>query len=240
MKTTVSLSAESILTELKALGRDSYKRVLLKHGVKEPCFGVKIEDLKKILKRAGRDHRLALNLYDSGIYDAMYLAGLMADDSKMTRRDLQRWLKSACGPLAGTTVPGVAAGSREGHALALEWIESTNVNVAVAGWTTLSLMAAVKDDAELNIAELQGLVQRVERTIHQAPDLVRYQMNAFVISVGVYVRALTETALAAAEKIGPVTADLGDNACQVPSALESIRKVESRGAIGRKRKSARC
>lgn len=41
------MTAQAILEELKPLGRDSYKKVMLNHGVKEPFFGVKIEELKK-------------------------------------------------------------------------------------------------------------------------------------------------------------------------------------------------
>ena len=63
------MTAKAILEEIKPLGRDSYKKVLFNHGVKEPCFGVKIEDLKKIQKRIKKDYRLALDLYDTGIYD---------------------------------------------------------------------------------------------------------------------------------------------------------------------------
>jgi len=58
--------------------------------------------------------------------------------------------------------------------------------------------------------------------------------------VGSYVQPLTETAIQTAEKIGPVTADLGNNSCQVPFAPDYIRKVEQRGTIGKKRKSAKC
>ena len=65
-------------------------------------------------------------------------------------------------------------------------------------------------------------------------------MNAFVIAVGSSVPALTKLAIQIGEKVGPVTADLGPNSCQIPSAPESIRKVQSRGAIGKKRKSAKC
>jgi 3-methyladenine DNA glycosylase AlkD len=68
------MTASEILSELKTLGRDSYKKVLLNHGVREPVFGVKIEEMKKIQKRVKKDYRLALDLYDTGVYDAMYLA----------------------------------------------------------------------------------------------------------------------------------------------------------------------
>jgi hypothetical protein len=141
----------------------------------------------------------------------MYLAGLIADDAQMTKKDLQRWADQACGPLAGSTVPGVAAGSPYAREVALEWIESEKELVAVAGWGTLSGLVSVKDD-----------------------------MNGFVISVGCYVPALTNLAKQVAEKVGPVTVDMGSTACQVPFAPDYIRKVEKRGAIGKKRKSAKC
>lgn len=44
------------------VGSDSYKRVIFNHGIKEPCFGVKISDLQKIVKRIKRDYQLALDL----------------------------------------------------------------------------------------------------------------------------------------------------------------------------------
>jgi 3-methyladenine DNA glycosylase AlkD len=234
------MTAKAILEEIKPLGRDNYKRILFNHGVKEPCYGVKIEDLKKIQKRIKKDYRLALDLYDSGVYDAMYLAGLIADDAKMTKKDLQRWVEKADGALSGSTVPWVAAGSPHGWDLAMEWIESKKETVAGAGWGTISSLVSIKDDSDLDLAALKRLMQRVEKTIHQAPDEVRYQMNSFIICVGSYVKSLTETALATAERIGPVAVDMGNTACQVPVAADYIRKVEKRGSLGKKRKSVKC
>jgi len=83
-------------------------------------------------------------------------------------------------------------------------------------------------------------MQRVQKTIREAPDLVRYQINGFLIAVGSYVQPLTDTAIQTAERIGPVTADLGKNSCQVPFAPDYIRKVQKRGGIGKKRKAAKC
>jgi len=235
------MTAKEILEEIKPLGSDSYKRVIFNHGIKEPCFGVKISDLQKIVKRIKKDYQLALDLYDTGIYDAMYLAGLIADDARMTRKDLQHWVARAyCRPLCATAVAWVAAGSAHGWELGREWLDSKTPLIAVAGWGTLSSLVSIKDDSELDLAELKRLLQRVQKTIHQAPDAVRYQMNSFVIAVGSYVQPLTDTAIQIAEKIGPVMADLGNNSCQVPFAPDHIRKVQKRGAIGKKRKSAKC
>src|SRR5262249_56928610 len=102
------MNAKAIVKELEALGSESVKKVLRNHGVQEPFFGVKIGDMKKIQKRIKIDYQLALDLYDTGNYDAMYLAGLIADDAKMTKKDLNRWAKKAIGgALASATVPWV-------------------------------------------------------------------------------------------------------------------------------------
>jgi len=235
------MTAKEILAEMKPLGRESYKRMLFNnYGVKEPCFGVPISDLKRFQKRIKMDYQLALDLYDSGNYDAMYLAGLIADDARMTKKDLQRWVEKAYAGSLGASVPWVAAGSAHGWDLALEWIDSKTDRIAAAGWGTLGSLVSVKDDTELNLTELKRLFQRVQKTIHSAPDAVRYQMNSFVIAVGSYVQSLTGVAIQTGEKIGPVMADLGNNSCQVPFAPDYIRKVQKRGTIGKKRKSAKC
>jgi 3-methyladenine DNA glycosylase AlkD len=237
----ITMSVQVIIDELKSLGNESTKKVLEKHGAREPFFGVKVEDLKKIQKRITKDYKLALELYDTGISDAMYLAGLIADEAKMTSKDLQRWVKDAYwSMLSEYTVPWVAAESRHGHELALEWIESPKENIAAAGWATLSSLVAIKDDAELDLPELQRLLDRVGRTIHDQPGRVPHVMNGFVIAVGSYVSSLTDAAIETALKIGEVSVDMGETSCKVPPALDYIRKVQQRGSVGKKRKTAKC
>jgi 3-methyladenine DNA glycosylase AlkD len=235
------MTAGEIVEQLRPLGSEGYKKVLRNHGIKEPFFGVKIEELKKFQKQIKKDYRLALDLYDTGIYDAMYLAGLVADDAKMTKADLRGWLeKSPCGAITEYTVAWVTAESPHGYELAREWIDSSDEDVTLAGWATLNSLVAIKADSELDLAELEQLLDRVENTIHQQPNRVRYVMNSFVIAVGCYVSALTDQALQTAAKIGTVTVDMGNTACKVPSAAEYIQKVQTRGTIGKKRKTAKC
>jgi 3-methyladenine DNA glycosylase AlkD len=235
------MTAKEIVAELRTFGSESIKKVLRNHGVQEPFFGVKIGDMKKIQKRIKKDYQLALDLYDTGNYDAMYLAGLVADDAKMTKKDLNHWVRMANGgALASATVPWVAAGSNHGYEIALEWIESEKENVAAAGWATLSSLVALKNDDDLDQAGLKRLLQRVQQTIHQQPDSVRSAMNGFLIALGTYVQGLSDLAVQAAAKVGPVSVDMGDTACKVPDALEYIQKARARGAIGKKRKTVKC
>ncbi len=65
-------------------------------------------------------------------------------------------------------------------------------------------------------------------------------MNGFVISVGTYVKPLLSAAKQTAKTIGVVSVDMGDTACKVPLATDYIKKVETMGRVGKKRKTAKC
>ena len=89
------MTLEATMALLQAKGNAQTKKTLLRHGAKEPLFGVKIGDLKKILRETGRDHSLALELYQTGNSDAMYLAALMADEKQILQSELQAWAEDA-------------------------------------------------------------------------------------------------------------------------------------------------
>jgi hypothetical protein len=131
-------------------------------------------------------------------------------------------------------VPWIAAESKHGWDLALEWIDSNKEGVATAGWTTLCSLVSIRDDAELDVDELKQLLQRVEKSIHSAPNHVRYAMNSFVIGVGCYVKELTDLAMKIAGNIGKVTVDMGRiTSRKYSSGVRSERSEPWRGAESR-------
>jgi 3-methyladenine DNA glycosylase AlkD len=235
------MTLEQVMNELKSYGNETTKRIFINHGAREPFYGVKVQDLKKIVKKIKKDYKLSLELYDTGNSDAMYLAGLIADEKAMTRQDLQKWVKGAYWyMISDYTVPWIAAESNFGTELAMEWIESEEEFITSAGWATLSNLVSIKPDSELDIETLHILLDRVDKEIHSAQNRVRYSMNGFVISTGSYVKALTDKAIRIGKNIGKVNVDMGGTACKVPLATQYIQKVIDRGSIGKKRKMARC
>ncbi len=236
------MTLQQVLKELESYGDERTKNTLTKHGAKEPFFGVKVADLKKILKQTKKNHELSLQLYDTGNSDAMYLAGLMADEKKMTKKQLNEWVDKAYWYyLSEFVVPWVAAETEHGFDLGLKWIKSKKEGTAAAGWATLSNYASVQPDEKLDIKAYEKLLEQVEKSIHNLPpNRVRYAMNGFVIAVGSYIKALTKKSQAVAEKIGKVTVEMGGTACKVPLAKDYIQKIIDKDRVGKKRKNARC
>ena len=235
------MTVNEVMKELKAMGNEQTTKVLTKHGAKEPFFGVKVGDLKKIVKKVKKDHELSLELYATGNTDAMYLAGLIADENQITKEQLEDWADKAYWYyLSEFTVPWLTAESRFGHELGMDWIESDEERFASAGWATLANLIALKDDEELDLTEIDELLDCISKTIKYVPNRVRYAMNGFVIAVGSYVKDLTDRAIEIGEMNGKVEVTMAGTACKVPFAPQYIEKVIDKGNVGKKKKVARC
>jgi 3-methyladenine DNA glycosylase AlkD len=197
--------------------------------------------MKKIVKKIKNYQDLALELYDTGNADAMYLAGLVADGGKMSKKQLNDWAKAAPWYMISEyTVAWVASESPHGRELALKWMDSPKEGIASSGWSAYGSIIATTPDDQLDLKEIEGLLKRIIKEIKTAPNRVRYCMNGFVIAVGTYVKPLLAKAKETAEKIGKVEVDMGGTSCKVPLATEYIHKVESMGRVGKKRTATKC
>jgi len=239
--TPVKMTVDEVMTFLEEHGNDGGKTVLKRHGARDPFFGTRIADMKTLIKKIKKDHDLSLALYETGNSDAMYFAGLIADETRITKKELGRWVKQAYWYLlAECAVAWVAAETPHGLELAREWMNSKQEMIATAGWATFGSILGTMPDEELDRSEIDLLLERIERTIHTEQNRVRYAMNNFVICVGAYLPDRTERAKALGERIGKVSVEMGGTACKVPLIAPYIGKIEARGSIGKKRKTSRC
>jgi 3-methyladenine DNA glycosylase AlkD len=231
------------MAELKKKGSEKTRNMYARHGMAtERMFGVSIADLKVIAKTIKGQQALACELYETGNLDAMYLGGLVADGSQMTKKQLNEWAEGATNlqMISEYTVPWVTVENPDARDLAIQWIESKKQRVASSGWCTYAGLVAVKPDKELGLSEIEGLLGTIVKEINGAQNRVRYTLNGFVIAVGTYVKPLLKQAKAAARQMGAVSVDLGDTACNVRPATAYIEKIEASGRVGQKRKTIRC
>ena len=232
---------EEIMTQLKEWGSEQTKTIFKNHGAPEPLFGVKVGDLKKIVKKIKKNHQLSIQLYQTGNSDAMYLAGLIADENQISPEQLQEWVEQASWyMLSDYTVAHVTAESPHGWEMGLKWIQNDKELIASAGWSVLSNIVSIQPDESLDVIHLEKLLQIVEKNILKSPNRVRYAMNGFVIALGIHVLSLHSKAKEIAQDIGKVEVFMGKTACKVPLASDYIAKVENLNRIGQKRKVARC
>jgi 3-methyladenine DNA glycosylase AlkD len=241
--TELSQQTAAVLTELKAKGNEKTRITYARHGHSlDRTLGVSVADMKLVAKKLKGQQAVAYELYDTGLMEAMYLAGILAHGAKMNEEKLQAWAKGADGlsMISNYTVPWVTVEHAKGRELATEWIGSTGEFLAASGWRTYSGLITTVPDDRLDLAEVEALLNAIVADIHTSQNRVKLTMNSFVIAVGSYVQPLSAKARAAAHKIGAVSADVGDTACEIPLATAYIEKVEATGKLGKKRKTIRC
>ncbi len=227
-----------VMTELRKKGNPLRISAFAPHGAPKDLFGVSVADMKVIARKIKGDQELACKLYETGNADAMYLAGMVADGSRMSKRQLDSWAKKASWQMISEyAVPAVATESEHARQLANKWIESQTESVASSGWATYAGIVALTPDEELDLAEIESLLEKIEKEIDHAPNRVRYTMNGFVIAVGTYVLPLGKHARATAKKLGAVEVDMHGTSCKVPLATEYIEKVAKAGRAGKKRRT---
>lgn len=232
----------TVMADLKSRAAEKTRAIYIRHGAPpDRTLGVSVADMKLIVKTIRKQQALACELYATGIFDAMYLAGLVANGAQLTPKQLQSWAEAAAGMpmIFEYTVPWVALESPNPAAVAIDWIKSKKEHIAAAGWCTYSGLIATTPDTQLNLAEIEALLKSIPARITTAPNRVRSTMNAFVIAVGTYVAPLLKQANAVAKQLGTVAVDVGDTACEIPIATDRIAKAHASGRTA-KRKTMRC
>lgn len=87
-------SYEEIMKELRVKARPNDLEGMRKFGMKgDTRLGVAIPELRKMAKEIGRDHTLALKLWETGIPDAMTLASMVDNPEEVTEEQVDAWVQ---------------------------------------------------------------------------------------------------------------------------------------------------
>jgi 3-methyladenine DNA glycosylase AlkD len=87
------MNYDQIIEKLKSLENPKNVEGMARYGINSKNnLGVSIYILRPIAKKIGRDHDLALKLWDSGIHDARLLACFIDDPKKVTKKQMDTWV----------------------------------------------------------------------------------------------------------------------------------------------------
>lgn len=176
-------------------------------------YGIGVTKLKKIAKTIGKNHELALDLWDIDYYDALCISCLVDEPKKVTREQIERqlnklnfWMLSNlyCNSLLAK-VPFMKQLSEE--------FTDTNDNLKKrCGFLLLYEIAKSKknidDDYFINYIKI------ISEQLQDSENYVKDAMNNALFMIGSRNKNLNNLALEAAKNIGKVHVDYGDNSCQ--------------------------
>jgi 3-methyladenine DNA glycosylase AlkD len=85
---------EEVLIKLKKLSNPKSLEGMARFGIRpNKALGISIPDLRKLAKEIGKNHKLALLLWKSGVHEARILAGLIDEVDKVTEKQMDSWIK---------------------------------------------------------------------------------------------------------------------------------------------------
>ena len=213
-----------IMQKLQNLGNEQIKKIYINHGAKEPLYGVRTGDLKPIANEIKKDYELSMKLYETGNYDAMYLAGMIADSQKMSKGNFNNWIEKAyCFGLSDYTVAITLAKSEIAQEIADEWINSKKELYQSSGWSCYCKLLKEQNNNKFSTEKIKQYLFDIELNIHKSANRVRYSMNNFVIAVGIFYTPLQEQAFEVAKNIGEIYVDMGKTSCKTPLATKYIQ-----------------
>ena len=87
-------SVKDVLDKLQSKARPEQLKGMAKYGMTvEQRLGVSVPDMRKLAKEIGRDHKLALDLWRTGIAEARIVAAMVGDPDKLTEEQMEDWVK---------------------------------------------------------------------------------------------------------------------------------------------------
>jgi len=89
------MTYEEVIEKLESLKNPKNVEGMARFGIrpKTKVYGIPVPETRKIAKQVGKDHELALKLWDSGIHEARILAGYIEDPGKVTQKQFEKWIK---------------------------------------------------------------------------------------------------------------------------------------------------
>ncbi|TWT91373.1 DNA alkylation repair protein [Neorhodopirellula pilleata] len=201
------------------------------HWQKRPqqldSYGIGLTRLRKFAKELGRDHRLARTLSKSNVYDAKIVGILVDDPKKMTREQAEEQVDQglASGMLVHVFASCGAPLSKTPFAfeIARDWVDSNDPMRRRCGYSLLYELSK-RNPKGMDDAYLLDRIKRIRESIHNEEMWVREAMNTALMGIGKRNAVLNAAAIEAAEAIGPVDIDYGDdNQCEPLDVLKHLR-----------------
>lgn len=194
--------AAEVLRELEAEASPANRAGMARYGiVVDRAYGVSMPRLRALAKRLGRDHDLALALWDGGVHEARILATLVDEPRAIDEAQMERWVLDLdswdlCDQLCGNlfTKLGPLA-----YRAALEWSGRGEEFVKRSGFV-LAARLAVQDKKAAD-SEFLPFLDVIEREAADDRNFVKKAVSWSLRQIGKRSAGLNAPAVAVARRL---------------------------------------
>src|SRR5688500_7307356 len=201
MKGSLDAEVQSALAWLKSHSTKATLDGMVRYAIpSDNAYGVAMRDIKALGKTIGRNHALAIALWDTGVYEARMLTSFIADPEQLTAAQMDRWCKdfdnwAFCDAMSFNLF------DRTPHAWAKvrQWSKKRNEFEKRTAFALLWSLT-VHDKTAGDDAFLDGLAI-IEREAEDERNFVKKAVNMALRAIGKRNRALNAAAVAVVRRL---------------------------------------
>ena len=222
---------DDVIVKLKSESHPEHLQGMAKYGIPvERRLGISVPDLRKLAGEIGKDHKLAIGLWGTGIGEARILAAMIDDPGKLTKEQMEDWVKDIDSwDICDQVCTDLFRKTQSAWEKILDWSKREEEFVKR---TAFSLMACLalhdKKAADEKFLELLPIIVR-EATDER--NFVKKGVNWALRNIGKRNLRLNKAAINTAKKIQQLDSRA---ACWIAS--DAIRELESDAIQNRLRK----
>jgi len=194
-------SRAAVLRELKGLADPKVRAKMAYFGVDVPkAHGISTPVLHQFAKRIGKDHRLAQQLWTTGIHEARILATLIGESQKITSAEMERWARDFDSwDVVDAACCYLYAGAKPAWSKVAAWSRRREEFVKRASFSLVAYLS-YKDKAASD-ARFVRFLRVIEREAHDERNFVRKAVNWALRNIGKRNVHLHREAIRAGERI---------------------------------------
>ena len=164
------------------------------------AYGVSIPDLRQLGKKVGKDHKLAAELWQTGVHEGRLLAAFIDDEAKVTSAQLERWVKDfdswdVCDQCCSSLFDKTPFALKK----AVQWSRRREEFVKRAGFVLMASLAV--HEKRMPDAEFIRFLRRVREESHDERNFVRKAVNWALRQIGKRNKSLNTAAIGIARQI---------------------------------------
>lgn len=147
------MTAKQVIAELKQNGSEYNRQGMSRFGIRvDKAFGVNVPVMRSLAKVIGKDHELALELWESGYHEARHVASMIDDPKLVSKAQMNKWVRDFNSwDICDGTCSNLFRKTPYAIEKIFEWCEKKDEFVRRAGFSLMCYVAVhhkTRDDEE--------------------------------------------------------------------------------------------
>ena len=178
------MGPDEVLAKLHASADAASVAGMARFGIDpEKALGIRVPVLRKLAREIGRDHELALELWDKGLRETRILASIIADPTRITPGLMDTWATQFRDwELCDQCCTNLFRHTPYGHTKAVEWSAREEEFVKRAGFSLMATLAVGDKKASDDVFE--AYLPLIEREAVDGRNGVKKAVNWALRQIG--------------------------------------------------------